>query len=359
MSRIAVVTSSPLFVEGGHLVMARALVQALREAGHESQLVITPQNRFGRQASAYLAARLTDLGLGHDGRKVDQIISLRYPSYAVRHPNHVCWLNHTMREYYDQWEAFSAPLSWKGRIKEGGRRLLIHQIDRRLLTGNVRKLFTLSRTVQARLERWGSIRSEVLYPPPPQRAYRCEDYGDYIFAVSRLAPLKRLSLLIEALADPEAAGIRCLIAGEGEERAILEHAIATRGLSSRVQLIGRIDDRQLLEHLSRCRAVCFPPYDEDYGFVTVEAFASRKPVITCADSGGPAELVADNVTGKVCSPRPQDLALALREIMEDVALAERLGQAGLDQASRMTWPAALKRLLMAGKDETGGLRDAP
>jgi glycosyltransferase involved in cell wall biosynthesis len=346
MSRVAVVTSSPLFVEGGHLVMARALVQALSEAGHESQLVITPQNRFGRQASAYLAAWLTDLGIGHDGRKVDQVISLRYPSYAVRHPFHVCWLNHTMREYYDQWEAFSAPLSWKGRLKEGARRQMIHWADRRLLTGQVRKLFVLSRTVQARLLRWGSIRSEVLYPPPPQRPYECHGYGDYIFAVSRLAPLKRLSLLVEALSKPDAAGIRCVIAGEGEDHAVLEHAIAARNLSSRVQLIGRIDEAQLLEHLARCRAVCFPPYDEDYGFVTVEAFASRKPVITCTDSGGPAEVVVDNVSGRVCAPRPEALATALGEIMEDRPLAERMGQAGLEQVSHMTWPRALERLLM-------------
>ena len=180
MSRIAVVTSSPLFVEGGHLILARALVQALREAGHSSEIVMTPQNRFGRQAAAYLATWLTDVGVGHDNRPVDQVITLRYPSYAVRHPLHVCWLNHTMREYYDQWEQFSRPLSWKGRLKEGARRQLIHWADRWLLTTHVRKLFALSRTVQARLDRWGSVPSEVLYPPPPQRAYRCEWYGDYI-----------------------------------------------------------------------------------------------------------------------------------------------------------------------------------
>ena len=101
---------------------------------------------------------------------------------------------------------------------------------------------TLSQTVTARLQRWGGIPSEPLHVPPPQRAYRCDEYGDYIFAVSRLAPLKRLSLLIEALANPEAAGIRCVIAGEGEERARLEQAISARGLGSRVQLVGRIDD---------------------------------------------------------------------------------------------------------------------
>ena len=64
LSRIAVVTSTPWFVEGGHLVMARSLVQALREEGHEAELVLTPQNRFGRQGAAYLAAWLTDVGSG-------------------------------------------------------------------------------------------------------------------------------------------------------------------------------------------------------------------------------------------------------------------------------------------------------
>ncbi len=345
MKRVAVVTSTPLFVEGGHLVMARALVQALRDEGYEAELVLTPQNRFGRQGAAYLTAWLTDVGMAHNNRPIDQVISLRYPSYAVRHPRHVVWLNHTMRESYNQWDAFSAPLKWKGRIKERTRRRLIHTADRWLLTRNVRKVFTISRTVTARLDRWGGIKSEPLHPPPPQRPYRCEAYDDYIFAVSRLAPLKRMSLLLEALANPEAAGIRCVIAGEGEERASLEHTIATRGLSSRVKLIGRIDDREMLEHLARCRAVCFPPYDEDYGFVTVEAFASRKPVITCTDSGGPSELVSDNVNGKVCSPRPESLALALREVIENQAAAERLGQAGLEQVSQMTWSRAVRRLL--------------
>ena len=97
-------------VEGGHMVIARSLVQALRDAGHTADIVVTPQNRFGRQASAYLATWFTDVASA-DGQPIDQVISLRYPSYAVRHPNHVCWLNHTMREYYDLWDRSAADLA--------------------------------------------------------------------------------------------------------------------------------------------------------------------------------------------------------------------------------------------------------
>src|SRR5204863_1580972 len=110
------------------------------------------------------------------------------------------------------------------------------------------------------------------------------------FAVSRLMPLKRLDLLIRALALPPASGVRAVIAGEGEGRAVLEQLIASLGVGDRVTLAGRISEEELLDHYARCRAVCFPTMAEDYGFVTVEAFASRKGVLTCVDSGGPAEL---------------------------------------------------------------------
>jgi glycosyltransferase involved in cell wall biosynthesis len=325
------------------MVIARSLVQALREAGHSADIIVTPQNRFGRQASAYAATWLTDVG-SSDGRPIDQVISLRYPSYAVRHPNHVCWLNHTMREYYDMWPRFSAGLGVAGRAKESLRRTLVHAADRYLLTRNVRKLFVQSRTIQQRLRIWPELQSSVLYPPAPQRLYRFEGWGDYIFMVSRLTALKRADLLLEALARPEAAGIRAVVAGEGEERERLGALVARLGLAERVTLAGRLSDDQLLEHLARCRAVCFPPLEEDYGFVTAEAFASRKAVVTCRDSGGPAELVEDGVSGFVCQPAPAALAAALRDVMTGKGVAERMGTAAFAAGARLTWGEAVRVL---------------
>jgi glycosyltransferase involved in cell wall biosynthesis len=343
---IAVVTSSPPMVEGGHMVIARSLVQALRESGHDAGLVVTPQNRFGRQASAYAATWLTDLSEA-GGRPIDQVISLRYPSYAVRHPNHVCWLNHTMREYYDLWDRFSATLGPRGRVKEGVRRRLLHAADRYLLGRNVRRLFVQSRTMADRLRMWPEVRPTVLHPPAPQRAYRLDEYGDYIFMVSRLTPLKRADLLIEALATPEGRGIRAVIAGDGEDRPRLDAMIAAAGLRDRVTLPGRLTDDELLAHLAGCRAVCFPPAGEDYGFVTVEAFASSKAVITCRDSGGPAELVSDGVEGLVCEPTAAALAAALHTVAADRDLAARLGQQAHARGARLTWDQTVRALTAA------------
>ena len=329
--------------DGGHMVIARELAQALREAGHSAEIIVTPQNRFGRQGSAYLATWLTDVGRS-EGHRIDQVISLRYPSYAVRHEHHVCWLNHTMREYYDLWERFSSTLSPQGLVKEKIRRVAIHAADRYLLTRNVNRLYVQSRTVQQRLNIWPNLRSEVLYPPAPRRPYRCEGYGDYFFTVSRLTKLKRAELLIEALGSPQGAGLRAVIAGEGEERPHLEALIDRRGLRDRVTFAGRVTDEVMLAHYARCRAVVFPPVQEDYGFVTAEAFASRKPVVTCTDSGGPSELVVDGVNGYVTTPAPDALARALRTLSEDAALAERMGQSAFESGARLNWPDTVQSL---------------
>ena len=343
--RIAVVTSSPPMAEGGHMVIARELTRALRDTGYDAHIVITPQNRFGRQASAYLATWLTDVG-SSEGRPVDQVISLRYPSYAIRHPRHACWLNHTMREYYDLWDRFSASLSPQARTKERLRRAIIHRADRYLLTRNVTRLFVQSRTIQQRLSMWPELRSTVLYPPAPLRAYRCDAYDDEFLFVSRLTPLKRADLLIRALASPEGIGLRCVICGEGEDRSSLERLARELRVTDRVRFTGRLSDDQMIDLLGRCRAVCFPPFQEDYGFVTAEAFASRKAVVTCHDSGGPAELVTDGTTGFVCDPTPDALARALRRLADDRSLAERMGQQAFEAGARLRWPDTARQLIL-------------
>jgi glycosyltransferase involved in cell wall biosynthesis len=340
MAVLAIVTSSPADVEGGHLVIARALVEAAREAGHDAQLVVTPDYGFGRQTRSYLANYRTDVS------RFDQVISLRHPSYAVRHRRHVCWLNHTMREYYDQWPQFSASISTANRAKESVRRTLTHIADRHLLKQHVTRVVAQSRTIERRLEHDFGIHAEVVYPPPPQRAYRVEQYGDFIFAVSRLMPLKRLDLLIRALAEPRGRGVRAVIAGDGEMRGGLEQLAATLGVAARVSFLGRIDERTVLDHLARCRAVCFTPKDEDYGFVTVEAFASSKAVITCTDSGGPAELVRSGDTGFICDARASAVADALGNVMDDGALAARMGANAAARVAEMRWDAVVRQLVI-------------
>ena len=345
--RVVVVNSDVPFVEGGHRAIAASLAVELERAGYLAEIIRTPQNRFGRQFSAYLATWLTDVGESGDGAPVDQVISLRYPSYAVRHPRHVCWLNHRMREYYDLWPRFTQQISRKGRIKETIRRSLIRATDRYLLTRNVKRLYAQSKTIQSRLLEWGNIPSEVLYPPPPPRSYRTEDYQCTIFAVSRLHPLKRLDLLVRALTHVESADLRAVIAGTGEEDQTLRRLASELGVADRVEFLGHVDDETLLSCYAQCRAVFFAPYKEDFGFVTLESFRSKKPVLTCTDSGGPAELVVHDHSGFVVEPDPHLIAQKLDVWANRRDRAVEMGEAGHRDTSGITWEAALSRLILS------------
>src|SRR3954464_5363778 len=143
-------------------------------------------------------------------------------------------------------------------MKESVRRTLIHKADTYFFRHHVDRLFTISERVKARLATWNRVDAEVLPPPPPQRAYRCDGYGDYLFFASRLTPLKRIDLVLRALATPQAAGVRCVIGGDGEDRARLTQLAHELGLDGRVTFTGQLDEDGLLTHLARCAAVVFP-----------------------------------------------------------------------------------------------------
>ena len=91
----------------------------------------------------------------------------------------------------------------------------------------------------------------------------------------------------------------------------------------------------------------FAPYQEDYGYVTLEAFLSRKPVITANDSGGTLEFVVDCVNGYVCEPTPDALAAAVNRLAKDAALAAELGARGHSVAANISWDTVVNRLTAA------------
>ena len=109
--------------------------------------------------------------------------------------------------------------------------------------------------------------------------------------------------------------------------------------------LGTVDDDQLIQLYKDALAVVYPPFDEDFGYVTLEAFLSRKPVITCTDSGGPNEFVVDGVNGFVCEPAPSALAAAINRLADDRRLAGTLGEAGREAARLITWDGVIEKLV--------------
>jgi glycosyltransferase involved in cell wall biosynthesis len=108
-----------------------------------------------------------------------------------------------------------------------------------------------------------------------------------------------------------------------------------------------VSDERLHQLYLGALAVDYGPFDEDYGYVTLEAFAARRPVVTTVDSGGPLEFVADGETGLVTAPEPRAVAEAFDRLFADRAFAERLGNAGNAVLRERVpgWPDVVARLL--------------
>ena len=345
--RIVVTTVRVPFVHGGNEVLVESLVAALRARGHSVDEVALPYKWYPRAAfvGSVLAWRLLDLTEAN-GRPIDLLIATKFPSYVVRHSRKVTWVVHQYRQAYD-W--FSTPLSdLTARAEDVAFRRWLRDLDRATLSES-RGLFAISRNVAARLARFNGLAATPLYPPVRPIGWHPGPYGDYILSLSRLDAAKRIDLLLRALAEPAAAGVRAVIAGDGPDRAALERLAGQLGLGERVRFAGRVPDAEAVALYANARAVYYAPVDEDYGFATVEAFVSAKPVISTHDAGGVLEFVAAEETGLVTEPAPAALAPALARLAGDVDLAARLGGAAAARVRSITWDHVVDTLLAAGR----------
>jgi glycosyltransferase involved in cell wall biosynthesis len=213
-----------------------------------------------------------------------------------------------------------------------------------------RRIYTISGVVADRVKRFNGLApDDVLYPPlPPDHPFRPGPFGDYLVYAGRMTPLKRQDLAIEAVryADP---GVRLVLIGApdvpeyGEE---LRRRAAEAGVADRVEFAGWVTEERKAELLAGCCGALFVPYDEDYGYVTLEALHAHKPVITLTDSGASRELIEDGVNGYVCPPDPRELADAMNRLWRDRAAAARMGEEGyrVIRHKRIDWDHVVESL---------------
>jgi glycosyltransferase involved in cell wall biosynthesis len=341
--RILVCEAQVPFVHGGAEVHVRELIRELRARGYEAELVSVPFKWYPKEEILPHAAawRLLDLRESN-GTPVDLVIASKFPTYFARHPNKVAWLIHQYRAAY---ELCGTPYSDFGHNEaDVGLRDTLIRLDTEML-GECRRIFTNARNTAARLAKFNALAAEPLYHPPRLAArLAAGGYGDYVLSVGRIESVKRVDLAVAALARCPGR-LRLIVAGDGTQRGNVERAAHEAGVADRVTFLGTVGDDQLVALYRDALAVVYPPYDEDFGYVTLEAFLARKPVVTCTDSGGPNEFVVDGVNGFVCEPAPDALGGAFAALDADRGLAARLGDAGYDVARQITWDGVIDKLL--------------
>ncbi len=333
----------------------------------------------------------------------DLVITSKYPAWAIEHPDHVLHLFHPLRGLYDTYHLTGLPLGVPGRPRsQAVRRLLdavrrpptrdhldevferfdavvdelgadhrllalpgplarelVHHLDAVALTPPaVRRHLALSRTLAGRAGYFPvGVAPEVVHLPsdlPVAPEDGSLGRGE-LFTASRLDGPKRLDLLVRAMAHVH-HDATLAIAGRGPEEDRLRELASADG---RVRLLGAIDDDELAARYRGAGAVPFVPADEDYGLVTLEAFAAGTPVVTTTDAGGPTELVVNGVNGLVVPPDPAAVGRALDHLLGDPGWAAGLGRAGQRRAQEITWSSAVEAILgePAGRDRARPRRD--
>jgi glycosyltransferase involved in cell wall biosynthesis len=345
--KVLVLEAQTPFVHGGAEILVRQLVSALRERGYEADIVSIPFRDEPRdEIMAHAAAwRLIDVTRSLES-PVDVVIATKFPTYFVKHPAKVAWLVHQHRAAYElcgtQFSSFDHT------DQDVGLRKRLIDLDTRML-GECAALFSIAQTVSDRLEKFNGLHAEALYHPPKLAGRLTPGpYGDYMLTVARLEHVKRIDLAIDAFQHVDRS-LRLIVAGDGSARPRLEERVNALGLRDRVKLVGRVSDEELVGLYAGSRGVLFAPFDEDYGYVTLEAFLAHKPVVTASDSGGTLEFVLDGVNGFIAAPSPDAIAAAINRLAADERLAARLGDGGYERARTITWDGVVERLVAAAQ----------
>ncbi|MFH7027169.1 MAG: glycosyltransferase family 4 protein [Heteroscytonema crispum UTEX LB 1556] len=317
---------------GGAERFFTGLVNSLNINAHAELVeVLIDESTFEAIQESYL--RCYDLDLSN----YDAVISTKAPTFLVRHPNHICYLVHTIRVFYDM---FEKEFGNANQVLKN-QRDTIHQLDTGALRApRTKKVFTIGHEVSNRLLKWNGIESEVLHPALVLDNFKMGNY-EHIFMPGRLHRWKRVDLVIEAMRYVKQP-IHLKIVGTGEQEQELRKLAGT---DERIEFLGRVSDEELLNLYANALAVPFVPIREDYGYVTLEAFAHEKPVISCQDSGESLHFVKDGINGFVVPPLPKEIAKAIDYFISNPEQARTMGERGKLDISNISWSNISQKLL--------------
>ena len=383
---IAILAPSPVgFAMGGAEHLWLGLQAHLNEeTNHNCELFKFPSP--GSDAREIIASYLEPqrFNLAH----FDLLITGKDPAWFTQHRDHRLYLLHRLRGLYDTYHFFGEPdderpesaaaqMALDGLerlVKQEGSlfqasvitenlvqaidngeipqrdlrfpgpfiRRVVHSLDQLALgTGKIKHYAAISRTVTRRPDYFPQgVQANVLYPPPRLTGFRSLK-GEHFFTVSRLDSAKRIDHIIKEFRKVRGK-VPLLIGGVGPADQQLRDLAAG---DNRIIFLGKLTDDQILDHYARSIAVPFVPYDEDYGFITIEAMKSRKPVITMQDSGGVTEFVKNGKNGWCVPNKEGALTAAFQDALKNPEVVEDYGRAAELSVKDISWKKVAEGLL--------------
>jgi glycosyltransferase involved in cell wall biosynthesis len=349
--KICICNAQIPFRWGGAEILADSLKKELIQRGFDVEIVQLPFKWYPKEEliKSAFAWRLVDITDSYF-ENIDLVIGTKFPSYLVKHPNKIVWLVHQHRPAYDLYGKNPNPYDllfsqtyFNYTVPDQQVQEMVVKMDNEAFK-ECKAIYTISKTVADRLQRYNGIQGSVLYPPPrnlpkPDKT----EYGDFIFSLGRLEAVKRFHLLVEAMQFVK-SNAKCVIAGSGHLLESFQNQIKQYGIADRVKLTGFIDDATISNLYATSFATFYAPIDEDYGYVTIESFRAKKPVITTNDAGGILEFVEHNRTGLIANPTPEEIAAQIDILYENKPKCREMGEAGFKKLAPINWDTIIHQL---------------
>lgn len=341
--RIALFNTMTPFVRGGAEILVDDLRNQLVSRGHSVTLFRVPFPNDLRISLISLACSVKQL----DFNSYDLVISFKFPAYCAIHKNKVLWMFHQFRQVYELFGLeYGLPDNPDGRaIKH-----IVEIIDAEGIK-NAQHVFTNAAEVTNRLKKYNNIDSDILNPPlQDYETYFCNGQKDYIYYPSRITSFKRQLLAVQAM-KYVTTDIKLIIHGKCEQPeyySLIEDEIKKHKLKNVIIEDRWVSDEEKKQIMADSLAILYIPYKEDScGFVTMEGFYSKKPVISCTDSGGTVEFIDDGITGFFVEPDPQKLAAIMDKIYKAKTIAKTMGESAYNEIIQrdITWDTTIRRLL--------------
>lgn len=341
--KIAVLHAQVPFVRGGAELLVENLTTELNKRNFEAELVSIPFKWYPNNSllDSTLAWRMVDLS-ETNGNTINLVIATKFPTYAIKHDNKIIWLMHQFREAYDLCN--NKDYAGLNTICDGPKlRDTIIRIDNKVIPES-KAIYSISKNVTNRLKKFNNIDSIPLYHPPALIGkYRSNNYGNYILSVGRLDKMKRVDLLIKSLKHCDNS-IQAVIAGKGPELENLKKLAKDLNLHDRVKFLGFVDDDTLIELYADAFAVFFAPVDEDYGYITLETFLSKKPIVTCLDSGGVLEFAENGKSALISDVDEIKIGEKINTLFNNKQMCKEMGQFGYERVKDISWDNVIEEL---------------
>ena len=235
---------------------------------------------------------------------------------------HICYCHTPTRYIWSDTHQYISELKYNKYLKKIISLVLNYiRLWDRQAADRVDKFIANSRTVKRRIKKYYRRDSIVIYPPVEvDKFYISKEIGDYYLIGCRLAPYKRVDIVIEAFKKlesipnpplnplprgdfsalpalprgdfPGEGNYKLKIFGDGIDLPRLQKIA---GNADNIEFLGRVAEEEKAELYSRAQAFLHPQ-EEDFGITPVESMASGRPVIAFG-KGGATETVIEGKTG--------------------------------------------------------------